>query len=129
MKKGLFLLFLSASSLIYSWPNANSATETGTEILFASYEITDASTLKSNLSQMSAIISPEARKDLFTGTIESIKFYSSYNQKHALELMGATIEVGKKLSSDYPDVKIKLEESINKAQSYFNDMQTSAVSE
>jgi hypothetical protein len=125
MKNTLLIFLLSISSLTYAWPGANSTSQAGKEILFASYEITDVSTLKSNLTQIISIVSSEAKVVLFIDTIESINIYSLYNQKHAMELLNATLEVGQKLISDYPELKNELSEPISKAQKYFLNMKSS----
>ena len=122
MKKLCIFIFFLSTSLLSGYPGANSSTDIGKEIIYASFDITSWDEWEDNSAMIGKKISYEAKKVFFSESIEAINFYAQYNPKHGKELMSRTLSVCIGLGKNDAKTKEILKDIIAKGQDYLKNI-------
>jgi hypothetical protein len=122
MKKLCVFIFFLSTSLLSAYPGANSSTDIGKEIIYASFDITSSDEWEDNSAMIGKKISYEAKKVFFSESIEAIYFYAQYNPKHGKDLMSRTLSVCIGLGKNDAKTKDILKDVIAKGQNYLKDI-------
>jgi hypothetical protein len=115
------ILFLSAS-LLSAYPGANSSTNIGKEIIYASFDITSSDEWEDSCAMIGKKISYDAKKVFFNESIEAIYSYAQYNPKHGKDLMSRTLSVCIDLGKNDAKTKEILKEVIEKGQGHLKNI-------